>query len=452
MLLRFGTDGIRGIANSTLTSEFAVVLGRASAMTLEEEFPGKKEWLIGWDTRVSSEMLAGAFCAGVASAGTSIASLGVIPTAGVSFSCGRHGMPGAMITASHNPYIDNGIKIFDANGVKLRSGIERKIERKIVELMSAGGGKTSEENVGRIRWSGIGDICGEYEDWLTRRASEVDARVIRIGLDCANGAAHLVAPAVVKATGADVSPLIGCSPDGRNINHQCGSTHLDNLIEVVRARELDFGLALDGDADRLLAVDAQGDVVDGDEIVAILAHYKASRGMLEKNGVVVTEWSNQGLLKGLPRDGIEVEVCAVGDRAVAEAMERTGFMLGGEQSGHIIMKDLLPVGDGVSTAIELIAAVTDAGLPLRDVARRSMTKVPQKTKNVRIICSPEVVINELAQDQAAINSTLGDSGRLVLRASGTEQVVRIMAEAQDWERVWQVLDGMVDLLEPYVSR
>jgi phosphoglucosamine mutase len=439
MLLKFGTDGVRGVANTTLTAEFAVLLGRASAMRL-----GESEWLIGWDTRLSSEMLAAAFCAGVASAGKNINSLGATPTAAVALSCSTHRMPGAMVTASHNPYMDNGIKIFGHDGVKLRDDIEREIER----LALTGGGEVSEGIVGSIRWNIPAELRDEHETWLARRARAIGASGLRIALDCANGAAYRVGPAAIMATGADVTPM-GCSPDGRNINDGCGSTHLAALKETVTRDGLDMGLALDGDADRLLAVNAGGETVDGDEIIAILALHRAKQGTLAGNGVVVTEWSNEGLLRGLRGAGMEVSICKVGDKAVAEAMEQTGFVLGGEQSGHIIMKDLLPVGDGISTAIELIAAVVEAGLPLREVARRSMTKRPQVTEPVGVTAPPGLVVKELEHELVAIRRSLGESGRLVLRPSGTEDVVRIMAEDDDRARVSAAIASVVDLLSPY---
>jgi phosphoglucosamine mutase len=441
MLLKFGTDGVRGVANTTLTAEFAVLLGRASATIL-----GEREWFIGWDTRMSSEMLVGAFCAGAASAGKTITTLGEVPTAAVALSCRSHRLPGAMVTASHNPYEDNGIKIFGPTGVKLQDETERRIEA----LISSGGGHISEKDVGRIRWNAPKALREEHKSWLAERAQAIDASELRIALDCANGAAYKVAPGAIKATSAAVS-VIASRPDGRNINRKCGSTDLERLKKIVAQRDLHFGLALDGDADRLLAVDAKGTKVNGDEIIAILAQYRAKRGTLAKSGVVVTEWSNLGLKKSLNRAGIDVKVCDVGDRAVAEAMKQTGFVLGGEQSGHIIMSDLLPVGDGVSTAIELIAAVVDAGLPLSELAANSMTKLPQRTKNIFVTSPPALIVEKLKDEREAINEALEGTGRLVLRPSGTESVVRIMAEAEDRTRVSQVIGHMVELLKPYSS-
>jgi phosphoglucosamine mutase len=442
MPLKFETDGVRGLANAELTAEFALLLGRASANVL-----GANEWLIGWDTRISSEMLVGAFCAGVASAGKNITALGETPTAAVALSCRSHSFPGAMVTASHNPYTDNGIKIFGPTGTKLHKDVEGDIEHHI----SGGRPSASEYEIGRIRWTAPPELRDEHAQWLLDRAKSMDANKLRIALDCAHGAAYKVAPEAIAATGAEVLP-IAVNPDGSNINHECGSTHPETLKKEVTSRGLDFGLALDGDADRLLAVDANGIEVDGDEIIAILARHRQKHGMLPGHGVVVTEWSNLGLIRSMRNAGIKVSVCKVGDKAVAEAMERTGFVLGGEQSGHIIMNDLLPVGDGISTAFELIAAVTDAGLPLSDLAARSMTKLPQQTKNVSLTASPVLVIERLKDEQYAINESLGERGRLVLRPSGTEaSVLRIMAEADDRTGVTQVIDRVLELLGPYLA-
>jgi len=438
-MLTFGTDGMRGEANIELTAEVAVMLGRASAIELSES-----EWLLGWDTRISSEMLAAAFCAGVASAGKNIHALGEVPTAAIAYSSRLHGMPGAMITASHNPYHDNGIKIFGRDGVKLRKDEETRIENS----MLSGTEVQDPTRTGRISWTGDEDLRGEYQRWLVERARRIDASSLTIAVDSANGAAYKIGPAVLTATRAEVKP-IAYSPNGYNINAGCGSTDLTELSKEVVERGLDFGLAFDGDADRLLAVDAHGELVDGDEIIAIIALHRAKHGRLIKNGVVVTEWSNSGLLRSLRNSGVEVAVCPVGDKAVAEAMDGTGFTLGGEQSGHIIMKELLQVGDGVSTAIELVGIVADSGLPLREVARSAMRKIPQRTTKVEVATAPTLVVRGLEPERIAIDQALGEGGRLVLRASGTEEVVRVMVEAEDWDALDRAERRAQDLLQPY---
>jgi phosphoglucosamine mutase len=446
-MLTFGTDGMRGEANTDLTAEVAVMLGRASAIESRES-----EWLLGWDTRISSELLAAAFCAGVASAGKNIHALGEVPTAAIAYSSRLHGMSGAMITASHNPYKDNGIKIFGRDGVKLRKDEETRIENS----MLSGTGPAVSSLTGRISWTGEEDFRGEYQRWLVERAQRIDASSLNIAVDGANGAAYKIGPAALRATRAGVTP-VACEPNGRNINEGCGSTDLTKsrgtdlpkLSNEVVMRGLDFGLAFDGDADRLLAVDARGELVDGDEIIAIIALHRAKYGRLVKNGVVVTEWSNSGLLRSLRESGVDVEVCPVGDKAVAEAMDGTGFTLGGEQSGHIIMKDFLQVGDGVSTAIELVDIVADSGLPLREVARSAMRKIPQRTTNVEVATAPALIVKDLEPERIAIDQALGEGGRLVLRASGTEGVVRVMVEAEDWDALDRAEHSAQDLLKPY---
>lgn len=462
--VKFGTDGVRGVANATLSAdsaatigravqaarplaadgvlsaESALLLGRASANAL-----GDAEWVIGWDTRMSSEMLAAAFAAGVASAGRQITALGVVPTANVALSCLRRQTMGAMITASHNPFIDNGIKIFGSDGIKLDARIETGIE----EMISDGGGLVRESAVGGIRWNTPVSLRDEYKTWLVERASTMDASGLRIGLDCANGAAYKVAPVAIKATGADVR-VIAARPDGVNINRDCGSTDIERLRALVRREGLDLGLALDGDADRLLAVDADGARVDGDNVIAILARHRSGQGRLAGDGVVVTEWSNLGLRLSLERAGIKVRVCDVGDKAVADAMRDAGYVLGGEQSGHVIQSELLPVGDGVSTAMELIRAVVDAGLPVSQVSARAMITLPQQSRNIAVAMPSVVVVRELAEARRQINEELGEGGRLVLRSSGTQpSILRVMVEAEDDERVAEVMKRVVELVSPY---
>jgi phosphoglucosamine mutase len=439
----FGTDGVRGRANEDLTPELAVALGRAAAAVL-----GDDEWLVGWDTRVSSTMLAGAFSAGVASAGSGAAPLGVLPTAGVAYVCREHSRPGAMVTASHNPYQDNGIKIFGRSGEKLPEQVERKIEEATFEALQGLAPRAPATQVGNVQWTADPQVRRAYRDWLVARAGAVDGSGLRIGVDCANGASYALAPEVVAATGADVFPM-GDRPDGRNINDGCGSTDLSMLADAITANHLDLGLALDGDADRLVAVDAHGNVVDGDEILAVLARRRSRLGTLPGGGVVVTEWSNLGLLHGLRDAGISVEVCPVGDKAVAAAMQRTGYVLGGEQSGHLIIGDLLPVGDGISTAIELVAAVVDAAVPLAELATRSMRKLPQVSRKVIVPPPSAAVVQTLERHEqvAAIRCDLGDGGRLVLRASGTEAgVIRVMAEAAEVAEVKKVLDRVAEIV------
>ncbi len=452
MRIRFGTDGVRGKANSELTAEVAVALGHAAAVVLTEE-----EWVIGWDTRVSSPMLVSAFGAGIESAGKTVTQLGELPSGGVAFECFISGIPGAMVTASHNPFSDNGIKIFGPNGSKLPEEVEGQIEGiffQILETSATGAGKQvvgaigqdgPTEEAAKYKYEHQQEATSKYERWLSERAGVIQATRLRIGLDCANGAAYRVAPRVLRSTGAALT-VIGDKPDGTNINRKCGSTDLSALKDLVIQQELDFGFALDGDADRVLAIDECGRTVDGDAIIAILALYRSRMGALGGNGVVVTEWSNLGLLRGLRSAGIEVEVCDVGDKAVAEAMKRTGFFLGGEQSGHIIFSDLLPAGDGTLTAIELIGAVVGSRSSLGELSSNSMRKLPQKTTVVYVGLPPRQVVASLVDKIRAENDQLGERGRLILRASGTEPVVRVMAEADDEDVVSNVVSRVARLV------
>jgi phosphoglucosamine mutase len=438
--MRFGTDGLRGEGNVELTPDVAMALGRASALVIPAD-----DWLVGWDTRLSSTMLVAAFAAGVASAGRDITLLGVVPTSGLAFSCWRHGRPGAMVTASHNPFHDNGIKVFGPNGEKLPDAVEQTIEAEMHHFLDGTSNHEPQRRTGVIEWSPPPGLREEYPQWLADRARAIDARALRIGVDCANGAAFAVAPPVVAATGATIR-VIGDQPDGVNINEGLGSTDLSALAALVVDEGLDFGLAFDGDADRLLAVDERGQPLDGDFIISILALDRAQRGTLVPAGVVVTEWSNLGLHNGLRQHGLTVEICDVGDKAVAVAMEKTGYLIGGEQSGHVILRDLLPVGDGVSTAVEFVAAVVAARIPLSQLAARSMRKLPQGTRNVRVARAPKSIVEELDAERQAVNDGLGGRGRLVLRPSGTEPVVRIMAEADDEAHVAELIERFAALV------
>ncbi len=436
MRMRFGTDGLRGRANHDLTPEVALRLGRAAATVL----PGD-QWIIGWDTRNSSPMLAAAFAAGVASAGKRITQLGGVPTAAVSYLCRAHRLPGAMVTASHNPYPDNGIKTFGPEGEKTGPEVERAIE----ELLNGTWAFTPPPACGDIIFVAPQALRDEYRTWLTERAAAIPGNRLRIAVDCAHGASYDTAPGVLAATGARVT-AIGNQPDGLNINEGYGSTSLDRLKETVALERLDFGLAFDGDADRLLAIDEHGETVDGDQIIAILAHRMTRLGTLRGGGVVVTEWSNLGMLRSLRAAGMAVETCEVGDKAVAETMRKTGYVLGGEQSGHVILSGLLPVGDGISTAVELVGAIVAAGLPLSELAAAAMHKMPQMTTKVAVTSPPRVVVAALEAEHRAINDELGERGRLVLRASGTEPVVRVMVEAENLDEVRAVVDRAVALV------
>jgi phosphoglucosamine mutase len=414
--LAFGTDGVRGIANKGLIPEDALKLGLAASRV----FGGRM--LIGRDTRLSGDMLARALSAGAASGGANVVDLGVLPTPGVAALAPRLGATAAgVVSASHNPYPDNGIKFFSGEGRKLSPGKEREIE----DLLGQDDARPTGEGIGTVET--LGDAVRLYADSVLERLRP-RADGVKVLLDCANGAAYEVAPLVFEQIGADLT-LIGTEPTGTNINEGCGSTH----VEELDASGHDVAFAFDGDADRVLAVDEKGNVVDGDRIIAILARDLMERGALA-GGVVVTVMSNLGFFKEMEAMEIPYEVTSVGDRHVAEAMGRTGASLGGEQSGHVILSEHVTTGDGIVTALALLDVMVRNGRPLSELAG-VMEVYPQSLINVRIdepgvakaVAASEAV--ERAVSEAEVR--LGDEGRVLLRPSGTEPVVRVMVEHTD---------------------
>jgi phosphoglucosamine mutase len=414
--LAFGTDGVRGIANKGLIPEDALKLGLAASRV----FGGRM--LIGRDTRLSGDMLARALSAGAASGGANVVDLGVLPTPGVAALAPRLGATAAgVVSASHNPYPDNGIKFFSGEGRKLSPGKEREIE----DLLGQDAARPTGEGIGTVET--LGDAVRLYADSVLERLRP-RADGVKVLLDCANGAAYEVAPLVFEQIGADLT-LIGTEPTGTNINEGCGSTH----VEELDASGHDVAFAFDGDADRVLAVDEKGNVVDGDRIIAILARDLMERGALA-GGVVVTVMSTLGFFKEMEAMEILYEVTSVGDRHVAEAMGRTGASLGGEQSGHVILSEHVTTGDGIVTALALLDVMVRNGRPLSELAG-VMEVYPQSLINVRIdepgvakaVAASEAV--ERAVSEAEVR--LGDEGRVLLRPSGTEPVVRVMVEHMD---------------------
>ncbi len=406
---------MRGVANVELTVELALAIGRASARVL-----GGPAFAVGRDTRQSGPMLQAALAAGMAAEGVDVVDLGVLPTAGVAFSAERSGMPAAMVSASHNPYSDNGIKLFDAAGVKLSPEVEARVEG---ELDGLGG----TARVGAIRSDA--DAARRYEAHLLEALEGRRLDGMRVVVDCANGAASYAAPRVLAAAGAEVRAICA-EPDGVNINAACGSTHPQRLADEVTASGADLGLALDGDADRLVAVDHTGAVLDGDALLAVFALDLAGRGALPGGAVVVTVMSNLGFRLAMARNGIAVRETPVGDRQVLAALDAEGLALGGEQSGHIVFRAMATTGDGVLTGLLLADLVARSDRPLADQARGLIDRVPQVLVNVAVanpggLAGAKDVWAEVAEVEAA----LGDNGRVLLRASGTEPVVRVMVEA-----------------------
>ena len=430
--MRFGTDGVRGRANTDLTAAFALDLGRAAAQVL-----GARLAVVGGDSRVSTAMLEAAFVAGLASEGVEVHRLGVTPTPAVAFEAARTGAMGAVISASHNPYHDNGIKVFAQGGTKLADEVEARIEAAIAALRPPTG------EPGHVH--GRGDTGDSYVEHLLTVLEGRDLTGLRVVVDAANGAAsHLVAD-VFERTGAQVV-VINASPDGTNINAGCGATDPAGLQAVVVAERAHVGIALDGDADRLIAVDELGDVVDGDHILAICATDLNSRGRLRDHTVVITVMTNLGFRLAMRAAGIEVVETGVGDRYVLEALAEGGYSLGGEQSGHVIFTDHATTGDGMLTALVLLDVVQRSGRQLSQLARDAMTQLPQVLVNVRVGQRRPDVAELLATEIAAAADELGDTGRIPVRPSGTEPLVRVMVEAATHELARATGEHLADLI------
>ncbi|MDA8207719.1 MAG: phosphoglucosamine mutase [Actinomycetota bacterium] len=430
-MLEFGTDGVRGRANSELSVEFALRLGQSVARTVSGS-----TFVVGRDTRASGSMLQAAFAAGLCSRGASVLDVGVIPSPGVAYLCSRLGLPGAVISASHNPYFDNGIKILGPAGTKLSPEAEAAIEAGVEALDGE-----AEETVGTITDSR--HLGEDYFAYLTQIGLVGRLEGMRIVVDTGNGAASSFARRVYASYGAQVV-VINDAPDGTNINLNAGSTHLDAVIAAVHQEKADLGLAFDGDADRVLAVDESGAVVDGDFIMAILAGFLEERGKLANRAIAVTVMSNLGLRLALEERGIAVVQTDVGDRNVFEAMRSHGLSLGGEQSGHIILSDLAGTGDGMLTGLVLAGAVKNSGLAASTLAGAAMQRFPQVLKNVPCAGDARSVVAAEPVTEAieATREALGDQGRVLVRPSGTEPVIRVMVEARDEGRARGLADGI----------
>ena len=421
----FGTDGVRGLANRDLTAEIALNLSVAAAHVLGDvgAFSGHRPVaVVGRDTRASGEFLEAGVVAGLASAGVDVILLGVVPTPAVAYLVNSLDADlGVMLSASHNPMPDNGIKFFNRGGLKLDDEIENAIEARLSEPWDRPIG----DQVGRVRLD-HGAIASYEQQLLDSLPNELAG--LKIVVDCANGAASVIAPDVLRRAGAEVI-AIHASPDGININDGCGSTHLEDLVAAVLEHGADAGIAHDGDADRCLAVDELGQIVDGDHILAILAISMRDAGRLVKNTVVSTVMANLGFKIAMREANILVVETGVGDRYVLEEMRANGFVLGGEQSGHIVMSDFATTGDGLLTALHLLARVAQTGRPLGQLAT-AVTKLPQVLINVEGVDRTRLE-GCIAVDEAVAQATsaLGDRGRVLLRPSGTEPVIRVMVEA-----------------------
>jgi phosphoglucosamine mutase len=423
----FGTDGVRGLANSELTPELALAVSAAAAHVLADEdlrgLQGRPVAVVGRDPRASGEMLEAAVTAGLTSAGVDVLRVGVLPTPAVAHLVGEFGADlGVMISASHNPMPDNGIKLFAAGGHKLPDAVEDEITARVdgrdVQRPTGAG-------IGRVR--DVPEAAGRYMDHLLL-ATPHSLSGMRVVVDCAYGAASAVAPEIYRKAGADVVAL-HAQPDGLNINDGCGCTHLDPLRKAVLTHGATIGIAHDGDADRCLAVDATGEVVDGDQIMAILALAMRDSGELVENTLVTTVMSNLGLHLAMGEHGVTVRTTAVGDRYVLEALTAGGFSLGGEQSGHVVLPRYATTGDGLLTALRLMDRVVDSGQDLSDLAG-VLIQLPQVLVNVAVADKAAVVAAPVVADAiVGAQAELGPTGRVLLRPSGTEQLVRVMVEA-----------------------
>ena len=434
----FGTDGIRGVANERLSPELALRVGRAAARRLRDSHPAPVV-LIGRDTRRSGTMLEDALAAGIASAGGHAVRLGVLPTPAVAWGVLQRGAAaGIVISASHNPYPDNGIKLFGADGYKLLDAEEEAIEALLEDDTDLPTGR----DVGTT--SSATGAAEAYAEWVAEVAG-VPLAGMRIVVDCAHGAATTVAPRLFELLGADVV-LIACEPDGCNINVECGSTHLGHVAAAVVAEGATLGVAFDGDADRVLFVDAAGNPVDGDHILTLLAADAISRAALPGNRVVVTSMANLGAHHALRALGCTLEITDVGDRYVLEAMRRHRSVLGGEQSGHVIALDHQTTGDGPLTATLVLAALARSGQTLAEAAA-AVEKFPQNLISVRARREGLEECTPLWDAIAAAEAQLGDNGRVVVRASGTEPLVRVMVEARDAEACRAIALELVAIVE-----
>ena len=441
----FGTDGVRGVANEKLTCELALEIGRAAAMVLSDNSRRRPIFVVGMDTRISSGMLSGALTAGLCSVGADVYQLGVVPTPAVAYLVGKYKADaGVMISASHNSYEFNGIKIFSGDGYKLPDDLEEQIESIILDKAAAprlGLGN----DVGMV----VDKQATAGKDYIDHLKSTVPIALtgVSLAVDCANGSSAMTARRLFSELGADCHVLFD-APDGRNINDACGSTHMEALSQYVKDNGLDIGIAFDGDADRCLAVDGEGNMVDGDFIMAIIALDMQKRGKLEKNTVVGTIMTNMGFSKFCEENNMRFIPTKVGDRYVLEEMLLQEYSFGGEQSGHVIFRDFATTGDGQLTAIQLLSLLKRENTTLAEAAK-VMRRYPQVMVNVKVSHEGKMRFYLDSEVKAAVDwgkSTLGKDGRVVVRVSGTEPVIRVMAEGLDYEKIEQVVNRIADVV------
>lgn len=441
----FGTDGVRGVANEELTPLLAMQLGQAGAYVLTRENKHKPTIMVGCDTRMSGDMLANALMAGICSVGANAVYVGVIPTPAIAYLTKKYKVEaGVVISASHNPMEFNGIKFFDGNGYKLPDALEDEIEALIKNNMNRVEFPTG-SSVGRIKYRK--DAREEYINH-TVRAVPVDLTNLKVVVDCAEGASHYTSIEALRQLGAQVVPIHNM-PDGTNINANCGSTHMEELQARVVYEKANIGLAFDGDADRLLAVDELGNVVDGDQIMAIVGAHMRNMGKLKQNTIVATVMSNLGLFLFGEKEKIHIEKTKVGDRYVLERMREIGASLGGEQSGHIIFLDENTTGDGLLSALHLLEVMVVTGKPLSELSK-IMTVLPQALVNVTVPNHRKEHFMEYPEIAAAIEELekeFAGEGRVLIRPSGTEPKVRVMIEGKDKARIDKEAHRIADLIQ-----
>lgn len=446
----FGTDGVRGVANKDLTNELAMQIGSAAATVLLKEAKSKKPTvIIGKDTRASGDMLEAALTAGLCSVGCNVLSVGVVPTPAIAYLVGEYECEaGIMISASHNPCEYNGIKIFQKTGYKLDDSIEDEIESIILDSSKSPDLKIGGE-VGNRLYSKTA-----VKDYINHVVSTAATRFdgLKIALDCANGSASVCAKEIFTALGAKCY-MLSDTPDGTNINDGCGSTHPEELMRFVKDAGLDLGLAFDGDADRMLAVDENGELVDGDKVIAICAKNMKEEGRLAKDTAVVTVMSNMGFFKFCEDNGIKCAKTAVGDRYVLEKMLKDGYNIGGEQSGHVIFLDYATTGDGELSGVQLVQTVVKSGKKLSELAK-IMSVYPQVLINVKVSAEGKQKYNNdeyiIAATQKAEMELMGD-GRVLVRVSGTEPLVRVMLEGKDIEHITRLGNEIAQVVKERLS-
>ncbi len=441
----FGTDGVRGVANRDLTPDLAYKLGYAGAMVLAGETSHKPTILIGSDTRISCDMLEAALTAGICAAGADVMQCGVVPTPAVAYLTIKYKCDaGVVISASHNSFEYNGIKFFSAEGFKLPDSTEDKIEALVQAYAENNWNRPEGVTVGRRVYKP--EACHEYVEHLKRRMS-VDLSSMRIALDCANGASSALAPGLFSDLGAEVI-TIGNQPDGVNINANCGSTHLTCLQELTVREKCDIGLAFDGDADRLLIVNENGQLVDGDAILAIIGMDMKQSNELNKNTIVVTVMSNLGLDIMTSQNGLNLSKTKVGDRYVLEDMLANGYNLGGEQSGHVILLDHSTTGDGMLTALAFLRVLTRRKEKVSEIAK-IIHVLPQVLRPARLTedkKAPAMADEYIQSEIARMESILDGKGRILVRPSGTEPMIRVMIEGEDYSQIEKMADSIVELI------